>query len=278
MPRKPNEKLNRAFNLYKAGHKLIEIAKMLGVPEGTVRRWKCTHKWDNERSHKKDNERSKKDNKIIAKEVESVMNNPELNDKQRLFCLYYIRLFNATKAYQKAFECKRTVASAEGYKMLAKPCVKAEILKLKKERLNREFLSEADIFQKYIDIAFADITDFVEIKQSEEYVIGPQGVVMIKDFRTGEKKPLKQTVNTILFKTPDNLDGAIITEIKSSKNGTTIKLADRLKALDWLASHMDLATDEQKAKIAQLKAQTEKLNGNAQETESITIIDDLEDG
>lgn len=50
-----------------------------------------------------------------------------------------------------------------------------------------------------------------------------------------------------------------------------------MRALDWLASHMDLATDEQKAKIAQLKARTEKLNGNTQEAEQITIIDDLED-
>lgn len=73
------------------------------------------------------------------------------------------------------------------------------------------------------------------------------------------------------------MDGTIIAEIKTSKNGSSIKLADRMKALDWLASHMNLATDEQKAKIAQLKAQTEKLNGNTQETEQITIIDDLRD-
>ena len=39
--------------------------------------------------------------------------------------------------------------------------VKEEIFHLKQERLNREFLSEADIFQKYIDIAFADITDYM---------------------------------------------------------------------------------------------------------------------
>ena len=274
MPRKSNEKISQAFKLYKAGNRLIDIAKELDVPEGTVRQWKCTHKWDGERSLKQ-NERQEK--KAIAEEVESVINNPEINDKQRLFCLYYIRLFNATKAYQKAFGCKRTVASAEGYKLLAKPCVKAEILKLKRERLNREFLSEPDIFQKYIDIAFADITDFVEIEQNEEYVINQRGVVAIKDSETGEKKLLKQKVNTIFFKEATSLDGTIIAEIKTSKNGSSIKLADRMKALDWLASHMNLATDEQKAKIAQLKAQTEKLNGNTQETEQITIIDDLRD-
>ena len=39
--------------------KLVEIASQLELPEGTVRRWKSTHNWDNERSEKK-SERSEK--------------------------------------------------------------------------------------------------------------------------------------------------------------------------------------------------------------------------
>lgn len=45
--------------MFRKGMKLIEIANQLGLPEGTVRRWKCTHKWDSERSEKK-GERSKR--------------------------------------------------------------------------------------------------------------------------------------------------------------------------------------------------------------------------
>ena len=45
--------------MYRKGMKLVEIANQLDLPEGTVRRWKCTHKWDNERSEKK-GERSKR--------------------------------------------------------------------------------------------------------------------------------------------------------------------------------------------------------------------------
>lgn len=45
----------------------------------------------------------------------------------------------------------------------------------------------------------------------------------------------------------------MISEIKNGRNGASIKLADRMRALDWLADHMDLATDEQKARIAALK-------------------------
>ena len=59
MARAPNEKVNEAYKLYKKGLKLVEIAKKLDVPDGTVRRWKKTYEWDNERS-KKRSERSLK--------------------------------------------------------------------------------------------------------------------------------------------------------------------------------------------------------------------------
>lgn len=46
--------------MYLKGVKLVEIASQLSLPEGTVRRWKCTHKWDSERSDKKANVRKRK--------------------------------------------------------------------------------------------------------------------------------------------------------------------------------------------------------------------------
>lgn len=192
------------------------------------------------------------------------MKNPDLTDKQRLFCLYYVRYFNATKAYQKAYECSYDVANAEGYKLLVNPCIVDEIHRLKKSRLNRELLDEHDIFQKYMDIAFADITDFVQFGQEEEYVIGSFGPIQVEDPITGKKVPLKQKVNTVHFRESDNVDGTIIAEIKNGKNGASIKLADRMKALEWLARHMDMATEEQKTKIEQIKAQTAAIKAKAQ--------------
>ncbi len=56
MARSPNEKAEKAHELYKAGMKLVEIASQLDVPSGTVRRWKSTYDWDNERSDYKANE------------------------------------------------------------------------------------------------------------------------------------------------------------------------------------------------------------------------------
>lgn len=255
MPRAKNAKAEVALNLYRQGVLLKDIAAQLGVPAGTVRRWKSTYKWDNERSQK-ESERSENENtkkvKAVNADVESVNENAELTEKQRLFCMFYVRCFNATKAAIKAGYNKNT-AMEQGYQLLQKTSVRNEIQRLKENRLNRELLDESDIFQKYMDIAFADVTDFVEFGQDEEYVIGPYGVVEIKDPETGEKKPLTQKINTVRFKESKDVDGTLISEIKNGRNGASIKLADRMRALDWLADHMDLATDEQKARIAALK-------------------------
>jgi phage terminase small subunit len=276
LARAPDERIEQAKAMYLQGQKLVEIASQLNLPEGTVRRWKCTHKWDSERSDK-NNERSEKKRpkkkKTSEREVDQVIENLELTDKQRLFCIYYIRCFNATKAYQKAYQCSYETAAVAGPRMLGNVRVKEEIIYLKQERLNREFLSEADIFQKYMDIAFSDITDYVKFGTEEAPVMSMYGPVQIKDPQTGEKKPLTETVNIIHFRDSSDVDGTIISEVKHGKNGSSIKLADRMKALQWLADHMDLGTEEQKAKIAQIKAQTDKLTGNNQEIED---LDDIE--
>lgn len=253
MPRAKNAKAEVALNLYRQGVLLKDIAAQLNVPAGTVRRWKSTYKWeDNERSQK-ESERSQNKKSILKDDIESVNENVNLTEKQRLFCLYYVRCFSATKAYQKAYQCDYFTAKAHGFELLRVVAIKTEIQRLKQSRLNRELLDESDIFQKYMDIAFADVTDFVEFGQDEEYVIGPYGVVEIKDPETGEKKPLTQKINTVRFKESKDVDGTLISEIKNGRNGASIKLADRMRALDWLADHMDLATDEQKARIAALK-------------------------
>lgn len=60
MARAPDPRINQAKAMYLKGMKLVEIASQLSIPEGTVRRWKCTHKWDDERSDKKASVRKRK--------------------------------------------------------------------------------------------------------------------------------------------------------------------------------------------------------------------------
>ena len=59
MARAPDPRIEQAKAMYLKGKKLVEIASQLNLPEGTVRRWKSTHKWDSERSDK-NSERSLK--------------------------------------------------------------------------------------------------------------------------------------------------------------------------------------------------------------------------
>lgn len=260
MARAPDETkkiINEAFKLYKSGMKLVEIASQLSVPDGTVRRWKCTYGWDGERSDKKASVRDKsskgKKNKI-NQEILSIDQNSELTEKQKLFCLLFIRNFNATKSYQKAYGVDYKTAASIAYRLLEYDGVKKEILRLKQNRLNRELLTEDDIFQKYMDIAFADITDYVEFGRETVPVMGPFGPIILTDEKTKEKTQITKEVNVVKFKNSLYLDGSLISEVKQGKDGASIKLSDKMKALEWLADHMNLATEEQKAKIEAYKS------------------------
>ena len=252
-----------ALSDYQAGMKYKDIAEKYGVTINTVKSWKTRYRWSKDKkkgAHTK-NEKVciQKNIEVVAEDVKQVMDNPDLTDKQRLFCLHYVRCFNATKAYQKAYDADYRTAQSNGYQLLTKTYIRDEIARLKQNRLNRELMDEHDIFQKYMDIAFADITDFVEFGREEVQVMGAFGPIEVEDPDTGEKVPLMKEINSVRFREAEKVDGTLITEVKQGKDGASIKLADRMKALDWLANHMDLATEEQRAKIVHLKAQTEAL-------------------
>lgn len=218
---------------YMSGMKYKDIADKYGVSINTVKSWKKRYNWERKKGctqNKKGCTQKKLEKKAVADEVKQVIQNTDLTDKQQLFCIHYIRCFNATKAYQKAYGCDYTTAMVNGSQLLRNPKVKEEILQLKQDRLNREFLSESDIFQKYMDIAFADINDFVDISA---------GFVTAKD----------------------GIDGTIVSEVSNTQSGVKIKLADRMKALQWLSDHMNLATEKQKAEIALLKAKVQTDDG-----------------
>ncbi len=77
MPKKPDERIEPAKQMYLDGMKLIDIAKQLDLPEGTVRRWKSTHKWDSERSDKKDANVRK--NEEASQAIRMPLDHPEIN-------------------------------------------------------------------------------------------------------------------------------------------------------------------------------------------------------
>jgi phage terminase small subunit len=278
LARAPDEIKEKARLLYESGIMLKDIASRLDVPEGTVRSWKNRGKWSCNATQEKEcnvakkTKRNKVKRQVVAKEVESVMSNEDLTDKQRLFCIYYSKSFNATKSYQKAYDVSYTAANVEGCKLLANPSVREEIMKLKEMAYSKALLRPEDIFRKYMDIAFSDITDYLSFGQEEVPVMGAFGPVIDKE----TDKPITKIVNIVKFKDSSEVDGSIIREVKQGKDGASIKLSDQLKALDWLTDHMDMATEEQRARIAQIKAQTDRLNKEApgKEDDGVEIIND----
>lgn len=286
MARAPDKRIEQAKKMYLQGQKLVEIASQLNLPEGTVRSWKNRYNWDcnvakdqcNVAKGKKTEKHGRKE--AAEREVNQVMENPDLTDKQQLFCIYYVRCFNATKAYQKAYGVAYRVAQSNGYQLLTNTYIREEIHRLKQERLNREFLSESDIFQKYMDIAFADITDYLEFGAEEVPVMAIYGPVKIKDPETGEEKTMTKTINKVHFKSSSDVDGTIISEVKQGKDGASIKLSDRMKALEWLSRHMDMGTEEQLARLEQLRAQTDLARARKQaitgENESNEAVEKLD--
>ena len=63
MPRAPSEKVIEAEKLYDSGMAMVEIAKKLGVSDGTVRSWKSRYGWG---------DKSKKNNCNVAKNKRNV--------------------------------------------------------------------------------------------------------------------------------------------------------------------------------------------------------------
>ncbi|BDR66989.1 phage terminase small subunit [Clostridium tetani] len=236
--------------------KLKEFAKEHGVKYSTLRSRKNRENWDSEinkdvatksatqqKNVATENKTKNNDRKPIAEEVKEVLDNIELTDKQRLFCVYYIKYFNATKSYQKAYKCDYITANTNGPRLLVNACIKKEIQRLKEGRLNRAMLEPEDIFQKFIDIAFADISDYVTFGRKE-----------IEVDKDEEDNPVMIEVNYVDFKNSNEVDGTLISEVSQGKNGVSVKLQDKMKAMKWLADHMDLATEEQKARIEVLKS------------------------
>lgn len=121
--------------------------------------------------------------------------------------------------------------------------------RLKQAKLNRAMLGEDDIFQKMIDIAFADITDYLEFGQEEVTVMTMYSPLVVKDDETGEEKEITRVINTVKFKESYQVDGTLISEVKQGKDGASIKLADKMKALQWLADRMDLLPRETQLRL-----------------------------
>ena len=222
--RSPNRE--KAFELWrKAKGKITdkEIAEKLGVSRSFITRWRHEDAWsENVTKNFRIKRNTKKGKRFESQGGAYKQKNPlstiklkdgALDDKQKKFCLYFMQNHNATQAYLKAYECSYETANSCAYRMLVNVGIQAEIERMRKLQQAELLIDQNDIVLRYMHMAFADMHDFVRVDVDDK---GNTGVKVAPSGIT---------------------DGGIIKEIKESKQGISIKLESRTKALDWLAKY-----------------------------------------
>ncbi len=248
---------------------LVALADKHSVKLGTLKSRKSREDWSRGATKKDATKTEKvatpeqKDATEQKEQFEPIVEGDNLTDKQRLFCIYYVKSFNQTMAAIKAgYSPDR--AHVTGSELVRNRKVADEIRRLKGEMQQGVFIDAMDVLNKYIKIAFADITDYATFGKKEVQVIGMYGPVEDED-----GNPVMQEVNYVDFNESSIVDGTIITEVKQGKDGISVKLADKMKALDMLSKYFDLLSDndkkrlqeeKMKADIAKAKAETDKIS------------------
>ncbi|WP_374964601.1 terminase small subunit [Lysinibacillus sp. RS5] len=264
---------------------LADLAEKHDVKLGTLKSRKSREKWSRDATGK-DATKTKKVATIKEDapkdEVVYFTDDDEsgLNDKQRLFVAYYVKSWNATKAYQKAYGCAYTTAMTNGNQLLRKTEIREEIVKVRDGLTEDALLDKRTLIQKWIDIAFADITDYVKFGRQEEVEYGEDGQPKLD--MNGNVKTY--AFNYVHLNESSEIDGTLITEVKQGKDGVSFKLADKMKALEFLSKHMDLLNECElkQFQAEKLKAETDfaqmraaKLRGQKKDT---SLLDALVDG
>lgn len=230
MARAPDPRINQAKAMYLQGKKLVEIASQLNLPEGTVRRWKSTHKWDNERSDK-NSERSerKKGGQPGNKNAEGAGGTgPPGNKNAEKYGFFSKYLPEETREIFSAIE-------------QANPL---------------------DLLWHQIQIAYAAIIRAQRIAYVKDQQDKTIEKIEGKDVNVfGERWEVQQAWDkqNEFLKAQARAQG----ELRS-----LIKQYDEMLHKDWEA-----ASEEQRSRIAQIKAQTQKITGEGMEVEDMTEIE-----
>lgn len=231
---------------YMQGMKYKDLADKYGVTINTIKSWKTRYQWDRKNGAYKE--------KGCTQNSEGASNGthapvdgsqrlniqdepPDLSERQVVFCLHFLKSRNATMAALKAGYAKSS-AHVAGCRLLKNDKVREYLNQLRQDMRVELFLEAADVIQEYLKIAFADMSDYVEFGQKEILV----GV-------TKQGEPITRTVNRVDFKDHTEVDGTLIKEVKNGKDGVSIKLHDKMKALEKLEKYLDLLPDHHKRRV-----------------------------
>lgn len=221
----------KAKREYLGGKSLKQIADELGIKGSTVRAWKLRDGWP-----KVQRKRATKKKSVATPQPEkkgkSVINGG-LTDKQQLFAELYAKNFNATQSYMTVYGVDYSTANSAGPRLLVNDGVRAYIQSLKEIKRQAIMADQTDILEMYMKIAFASIGDYVTFGRRNIQVSTAFGPLYDKE--SGE--PVMKTVNYVDIKESSAVDAGIIEEISQGKDGVKVKLADRMKALEWLGRY-----------------------------------------
>lgn len=203
---------------YMLGMKYKDIAAKYGVTVNTVKSWKSRYKWERKNGEKGVHTKTHtKKEKVCTQKKETALIQQEtynaeqkdvgLSEKQRLFCLYYVKYRNKVKAYQKAYQCSYENACRNASTLGKNKEIQKEISRIIDEVHSDIRIDIRDLIQQQLDIARADMNDYVDISK---------GFVEIRG----------------------DIDGTIVKEIKNTKDGISIKLYDKQKAIDFLKNNL----------------------------------------
>lgn len=204
------------------------IAEDNGVSPSTLSGRKGREGWKKDEQAVKEHRKKTQQKRRVDEVVKDLSNNPELNDRQKKFCLLYLQYFNATKAYMEAYGVDNYQgAGASGSQLLSNPKIKAELDRLKRNQFQDLYIDSLDIKREWMKQAFADITDFVEFGQEEYHTLDAEGNVITK---MGSYVRLKEDTS---------VDGTLIQEVRQGRDGVTVKLHDKQKAMDKLQDSLE---------------------------------------
>ena len=144
--------------------------------------------------------------------------------------------------------------------------VRKEIDKQLKELRDNIKIDIQDLIQLNIDIAFADIKDYVNFGRKE-----------IEVDKDEDNNPVMLEVNYVDFKNSNEVDGTIVSEVKRGKDGVSIKLQDKMKAIDFLRKHIEFLDEDTKRKldIENKKLQNEKIRSDIAASNKETLDNEL---
>lgn len=148
-----------------------------------------------------------------------------LNDRQRKFCEKYVQKFNVILAAKQAGYSPAS-AHTVGWKIRQNPECQRYIAWLKVRVARDCHVDAMDIIDHYARIAFADMTDFVTI--------------------TGNRLTLNDAAM---------IDGQLIKSIKRGRDGVTVELYDKVKALEKLEKFFDVMPKDWHQKIEERKVE-----------------------